>query len=104
MTREDVEVLKAKFVVSLEALLLDRRIRRLKHRVYGPIACTLYAFITLSFKLYYYINMDSIKAALKELRLDTTKSITLVVRVYNIDRSTLLRRFYRVTKSIEEGY
>ncbi len=69
--------------------------------MHGLIACTFYAFITPTLKLYHYINMDLIKAALRELRLDTTKSITLVVRVYNIDCSTLSRRFYRVTNSIE---
>lgn len=47
----------------------------------------------------YTINMDSIALALKDLSLQDTPNIAATARLYNVDRSTLSRRFNKVTQS-----
>ena len=48
--------------------------------------------------------MDSIEAALADLRLQDKPNFTATAKKYGCDRMTLSRRFHRVTTSKAEGY
>ena len=52
---------------------------------------------SLSLLPYYCINMDAINNALYALILQDKPNISVATKLYNVDRSTLSKRFRRVT-------
>jgi hypothetical protein len=68
-------------------------------QVHGPARCTLSRDSRSTSTRYYTTNMDAIELALKDLRLQDKTNISATARVYNVQRSTLSRRFNKVTNS-----
>ena len=64
--------------------------------MHGPACCTLLRNTCLTSILYYLTNMDVIELALKELRLLNNLNISAIIKLYNIDRFILSRRYYKV--------
>ena len=50
---------------------------------------------------YHPTNMDQIEAALQDLKLQDTKNISATAKQYGVQRSTLSRRFHRITNSAQ---
>ena len=65
--------------------------------MHGLACCTLTRDLHEILTRYYSTNMDAIEAALEDLKLQDTKNITTVAKLHGVDRSTLRRRFNRVT-------
>ncbi len=72
--------------------------------MYGLTTYTRFAFYTTTLNTNNSTNIALIKAALKELTLDSTLLVTSIAKNHNINRYTLLRRFRSVTKPSDAYY
>ena len=65
--------------------------------LHGSAFCTPTRDLHETLTRYYSTNIDAMEAALKDLNLQDKKNISEVANLHRVDRSTLSRRFNRVT-------
>ena len=65
--------------------------------LHGPSCCTPGRDLASTSTRYYSTNIDAIEAALEDLKLQDKKNISAVAKLHGVERSTLSRRWNRVT-------
>ena len=73
------------------------------HCVHGPTQCTPKSKNTKNLTLSYTVKMDPIDAALAALELQDPPNYTWTAKEFDINRSTLSRRYWRITRAREDA-